>query len=449
MLTDVRPRAAIGTALRRTAALATAAGCDGCARPAAAPPGRRSPSTAASTRRRPPPSWPRSRRRRDIQVNVRSNDEAVLASQIDAEGSQLAGRRRLHGELTAAPVPRRSAIASPRCPAATLAATPARYNSPTGDWVGVSARVSVLVYNTHLLTPSQLPSSVLDLAAAALSRASSRSPRTRPTSSRSSPRSPAPTARRPRCAGCEGLKANASGHIYPDNETVDRRGQPRQAAHRGHQPVLLVPPARPGRRGDVHSAIAFFAPHDPGYVVDVSGAAVLASSPHQRRRREVRRLPRQQGGPDDHRPQRQLRVPDRLGRRRTGRATPLVGARSPTRSTSPRSATGRPPLRSCARRSCCEHDGRGDCPRPSARTGRARGLAAVRRRRRARTPPPAAAAPAGSSPSCSLLPLVFLLARGRAGRLVDAPPAAVPPPDGHAAVEHRVAHGRRDASCAR
>jgi iron(III) transport system substrate-binding protein len=31
----------------------------------------------------------------------------------------------------------------------------------------------------------------------------------------------------------------------------------------------------------MHSAIAFFAPHDPGYVVDVSGAAVLKSSHHQ------------------------------------------------------------------------------------------------------------------------------------------------------------------------
>jgi iron(III) transport system substrate-binding protein len=30
-----------------------------------------------------------------------------------------------------------------------------------------------------------------------------------------------------------------------------------------------------------HSAIADFAPQDPGYVIDVSGAAVLRSSPHQ------------------------------------------------------------------------------------------------------------------------------------------------------------------------
>jgi iron(III) transport system substrate-binding protein len=31
----------------------------------------------------------------------------------------------------------------------------------------------------------------------------------------------------------------------------------------------------------VHSEIAYFAPHDPGYVVDVSGAGVLKSSKNQ------------------------------------------------------------------------------------------------------------------------------------------------------------------------
>jgi len=31
----------------------------------------------------------------------------------------------------------------------------------------------------------------------------------------------------------------------------------------------------------MHSRLAYFAPHDPGYVIDVSGAAVLKSSRHQ------------------------------------------------------------------------------------------------------------------------------------------------------------------------
>ena len=51
----------------------------------------------------------------------------------------------------------------------------------------------------------------------------------------------------------------------------------------------------------MHSQIAHFAPHDPGYVIDVSGAAVLKSSKHQAGGAEVPRLPGQQAGPGDHR----------------------------------------------------------------------------------------------------------------------------------------------------
>ena len=41
---------------------------------------------------------------------------------------------------------------------------PTRDSAANGDWVGVSARISVLVYNPSKLKPSQLPTSVLDLA---------------------------------------------------------------------------------------------------------------------------------------------------------------------------------------------------------------------------------------------------------------------------------------------
>ena len=46
----------------------------------------------------------------------------------------------------------------------TLAAVPSADSSPAGNWVGVTARISALVYNTNALKPSQLPTSVMDLA---------------------------------------------------------------------------------------------------------------------------------------------------------------------------------------------------------------------------------------------------------------------------------------------
>ena len=48
--------------------------------------------------------------------------------------------------------------------ASTLAKTPAKYNSASGDWVGVSARVSVLIYNPTLIKKADLPTQVLQLA---------------------------------------------------------------------------------------------------------------------------------------------------------------------------------------------------------------------------------------------------------------------------------------------
>lgn len=49
-------------------------------------------------------------------------------------------------------------------PDAALAPIPAQYRSPTGDWVGVSARARVVVYNPSKLTPADMPSSVLGFA---------------------------------------------------------------------------------------------------------------------------------------------------------------------------------------------------------------------------------------------------------------------------------------------
>ncbi len=77
------------------------------------------------------------------------------------------------------------------------------------------------------------------------------------------------------------IKANAAGHIYPDNETIT------SDVNRGSAALGIINQyywyrlrAEIGA-GAMHSKIAHFAPHDPGYVLDVSGAAVLKSSKNQ------------------------------------------------------------------------------------------------------------------------------------------------------------------------
>jgi iron(III) transport system substrate-binding protein len=79
----------------------------------------------------------------------------------------------------------------------------------------------------------------------------------------------------------EAIKANSSGHIYPDNETVaDEVNRGEVAFGVINQYYWYRMRAELGASG-VGSRITYFAAHDPGYVLDVSGAAVLKSSSHK------------------------------------------------------------------------------------------------------------------------------------------------------------------------
>ena len=48
-------------------------------------------------------------------------------------------------------------------PKEILAKVDKRYSGPKGDWIGTSGRARVLVYNTDMLKPEQLPKSILEL----------------------------------------------------------------------------------------------------------------------------------------------------------------------------------------------------------------------------------------------------------------------------------------------
>src|ERR1700735_1366762 len=98
-----------------------------------------------------------------ITVNVRNDDEDVLADQIVTEGSRSPADVYFTENTPPLQELASKGLLASVAPS-TLANTPSRFNSPDGKWVGVTARVSVMGYNTSLLTPSQLPTSVMDLA---------------------------------------------------------------------------------------------------------------------------------------------------------------------------------------------------------------------------------------------------------------------------------------------
>jgi iron(III) transport system substrate-binding protein len=214
-----------------------------------------------------------------IQVTVRNGDEDTLAEQIMQEGSRSPADvfytenspalMKLAGQHLLAPVAK-----------ATLAGVPSADSSPAGNWVGVSARVSALVYNTSALKPSQLPSSVMDLASPQWAGKLGIAPGEtdfQPIITSIADKYGSAAA----LAWLKAIKSNAGSHIYQDNETLTSE------VNSGQVEIGLINHyywyrLRAGLGASaMHSALHYFAAGDAGYVLNVSGAGILASSSHQ------------------------------------------------------------------------------------------------------------------------------------------------------------------------
>jgi iron(III) transport system substrate-binding protein len=211
-----------------------------------------------------------------IHVNVRYNDEDSFANEIVTEQAHpIADVFYTENSPALEYLQGKGLLA--RVDAATLARTPAKYNSPQGDWAGISARVSVLIYNPSLISAAQLPTSVLQLASpqykGRLAFAAGE------TDFQPIVTSVARSYGHARASSwLNGIKQNAGSHVYPDNETIaDEVNRGAVAFGVVNQYYWYRMKAELGAPG-VHSKIAYFAPHDPGYVVDVSGAGILKST---------------------------------------------------------------------------------------------------------------------------------------------------------------------------
>ena len=214
-----------------------------------------------------------------IKVNVRNDDEDTLADEIVTEGSHSPADvvytenspalEYLQGKGLLAPVA-----------GSTLAHTPSKYDSPRGDWLGVSARVSLLIYNPSLIDASQLPRTVSELAnpkyKGKLAFAAGETDFQPIVTSYARTYGQAAALQ-----WLEGIKANAGSHVYPDNETIaDEVNRGAVAFGVVNQYYWYRMRAELGAE-NVHSEIAYFAPHNPGYILDISSAGILESSKHK------------------------------------------------------------------------------------------------------------------------------------------------------------------------
>jgi iron(III) transport system substrate-binding protein len=212
-----------------------------------------------------------------VKVKTRSSDEVELGNQIVQEGSNSPADVFYTENTPVLEHLREESLLAPIEPS-TLAAIPARYSSSQGDWVGVSARVSVMVYNTSKISSASLPSSILALAEPLWKGKLAIAPSEtdfQPLITAITKLDGATAAEK----WLAGVKANSK--IYPDNETVVTQ------VNNGQSAIGLINHYYWYRLRDevgqsgLHSALHFYAPRDPGYLLNVSGAAVLKSSSHQ------------------------------------------------------------------------------------------------------------------------------------------------------------------------
>ena len=214
-----------------------------------------------------------------INVNVRSDDEDTLSDEIVTEGSHSPADV-IYTENTPAVQNLAAHGLLAKVDPSTLAHTPSQYNSSQGAGSGTSARVSVLIYNPSLIAKSPLPTTVLQMADPAL-------PGKLAIAAGETDFQPIVTSvdraygKAATLKWLEGIKANAGSHSYPDNETIaDEVNRGVVAFGVVNQYYWYRMRAEIGA-SNIHSQIAYFAPHDPGYVLDISPAAILKSSPHQ------------------------------------------------------------------------------------------------------------------------------------------------------------------------
>jgi iron(III) transport system substrate-binding protein len=211
-----------------------------------------------------------------IHVQLRSGDEASLAQQLLQEGAGSPADVFYSENTPVLEVLDEHGMLA-RLPSETLAAVPARFSSARGRWVGVSGRISALDYNPSALGDVRLPGSLLELGA----------PRFRGKLAFA----PSETDFQPLIAAISHLygvsraerwlrELREAGTLYPDNETVATEVDRGNSALGPIDHYYWYRLRAEVGAGGIRSRLHYFPPGDPGDLLDVSGAGVLAGSRH-------------------------------------------------------------------------------------------------------------------------------------------------------------------------
>ena len=218
----------------------------------------------------------------------------------------------------------------------TLDASPSRYNSPNGHWVGVAARETVMVYNPDLIAAGELPASILDLAKpewkGKLAIAPSE-PDFVPIVSAIEKLDGEAAAK----SWLEGFAANAKH--YNDNEGIIAAVDDGQIAAGIINHYYWYEAVAEEGKDKVASKLHYFGNEDPGRAGQRLRRRRAGLERRPRARPGIPRLPGQQGRPGRDDRKRRLGVPAERRRAATARAEAVRQPRTARRSARPTSAT--------------------------------------------------------------------------------------------------------------
>jgi iron(III) transport system substrate-binding protein len=211
-----------------------------------------------------------------IKVELRSGKDFELANQIAQEGDASPADVFITENSPAMQVVSSRGLFAPVDPA-TLAQVPARYSPSTGDWVGVAARSTVLVYNPKLLAASALPPSIMDLAGPEWQEKIGIAPAGADFQAIVS----AVVSIKGKAAAAEwlkGLKTNA--RVYQGNGAVMRAVNAGEIAAGVIYHYYWYKDRAESGANSANTELYFFPNQDPGAFVSVSGLGALKSSRH-------------------------------------------------------------------------------------------------------------------------------------------------------------------------
>ena len=211
------------------------------------------------------------------EVKIRYGEDEGLASQIEQEGDASPADVVLTENTPPLEGLSEKGLLS-KVDSPTLEEVPSQYISPAGDWVGVAARETVMVYNPELIAPSELPASILDLAKpewkGKLAIAPSE-PDFVPIVSAIEKLDGEAAAKE----WLEGFAANAKH--YNDNEGIIAAVDSGQVAAGIINHYYWFEAVAEEGKDKVPSKLHYFGHEDPGALVNISGAGILASSDEQ------------------------------------------------------------------------------------------------------------------------------------------------------------------------